>query len=115
MTGSTAPTLAAIRGAFAELTAEVQPGDFVYLHFSGHGTQAPALDPSHGTGRAGRVVPAGGHRAVVGQVGAVENALVDDEIGALIDGLRAKGAECLGGVRFSCHSGTATRAVESAR
>ena len=41
--GSTAPTLAAIRGAFAELTVEVQPGDFVYLHFSGHGTQAPAL------------------------------------------------------------------------
>ena len=46
MAGAEAPTLAAIRGAFAALTAEVQPGDFVYLHFSGHGTQAPALDPA---------------------------------------------------------------------
>ena len=42
--GAKAPTLGAIRGAFATLTAEVQPGDFVYLHFSGHGTQAPARD-----------------------------------------------------------------------
>ena len=40
------PTLAAIRTAFAALTAKVQPGDFVYLHFSGHGSQAPAMDLS---------------------------------------------------------------------
>ena len=43
--GSQAPTLAAIRTAFADLTAQVQPGDFVYLHFSGHGSQAPAANP----------------------------------------------------------------------
>jgi hypothetical protein len=47
------------------------------------------------------------------QIGAVENGLVDDEIGALIDGLRAKGAN-VWAVFDSCHSGTATRAVESA-
>jgi hypothetical protein len=32
--------------AFADLAARAQPGDFVYLHFSGHGSQAPALDPA---------------------------------------------------------------------
>lgn len=37
--GVQAATLGAIREAFAKVTAEAQPGDFVYLHFSGHGTQ----------------------------------------------------------------------------
>jgi hypothetical protein len=46
------------------------------------------------------------------QIGAVENSLVDDEIGAMIDGLRAKGAH-VWAVFDSCHSGTATRAVEA--
>jgi hypothetical protein len=111
--GSTAPTLAAIRGAFAVLTAEVQPGDFVYLHFSGHGTQAPARDPStelDGLDELFLPVDIGPWSDVVGEV---ENALVDDEIGALIDGLRAKGAN-VWAVFDSCHSGTATRGVELA-
>ena len=43
--GAGQPTLSGIRGAFADLTAKVKPGDFVYLHFSGHGSQAPALHP----------------------------------------------------------------------
>jgi uncharacterized caspase-like protein len=111
--GSTVPTLEAIRGAFAELTAEVQPGDFVYLHFSGHGTQAPALDPStelDGLDELFLPVDIGPWSDAVGEV---QNALVDDEIGMLIDGLRAKGAD-VWVVFDSCHSGTATRAVESA-
>ena len=111
--GAKAPTLEAIRGAFAELTAEVQPGDFVYLHFSGHGTQAPAKDPStelDGLDELFLPVDIGPWSDAVGEV---QNALVDDEIGALIDGLRAKGAN-VWAVFDSCHSGTATRAVESA-
>jgi Caspase domain len=111
--GAEAPTLGAIRGAFAELTAEVQPGDFVYLHFSGHGTQAPAKDPStelDGLDELFLPVDIGPWSNAVGEV---QNALVDDEIGALIDGLRAKGAN-VWAVFDSCHSGTVTRAVESA-
>lgn len=111
--GAKAPTLAAIRGAFADLTAEVQPGDFVYLHFSGHGTQAPARDGStelDGLDELFLPVDIGPWSDSVGEV---QNALVDDEIGALIDGLRAKGAN-VWAVFDSCHSGTATRAVESA-
>ena len=109
--GAKAPTLAAIRGAFEELTAEVKPGDFVYLHFSGHGTQAPAKDPStelDGLDELFLPVDIGPWSDAVGEV---QNALVDDEIGALIDGLRAKGAN-VWAVFDSCHSGTATRAVE---
>lgn len=110
--GSTAPTLAAIRAAFADLTTEVGPGDFVYLHFSGHGTQAPALDASTELDGLDELFLPVDIGPWSDQIGAVENALVDDEIGALIDRLRAKGAN-VWAVFDSCHSGTATRAVES--
>jgi uncharacterized caspase-like protein len=105
-------TLAAIRSAVADLTAKVQPGDFVYLHFSGHGTQAPAADPeSELDGLDELFLPVDIGKWDDG-VGHVENALVDDEIGQMIDGLRAKGAD-VWVVFDSCHSGTATRAVET--
>jgi hypothetical protein len=110
--GSAAPTLAAIREAFAKLTAEVEPGDFVYLHFSGHGTQAPALDPATELDGLDELFLPVDIGPWSDEVGAVENALVDDEIGALIDGLRAKGAN-VWAVFDSCHSGTATREVDS--
>lgn len=110
--GATVPTLAAIRGAFAELTAEVQPGDFVYLHFSGHGTQAPALDPETELDGLDELFLPVDIGPWSNRIGAVENALVDDEIGALLDGLRAKGAS-VWAVFDSCYSGTATRAVET--
>lgn len=110
--GSTPPTLAAIRAAFADLTAEVGPGDFVYLHFSGHGTQAPALDPSTELDGLDELFLPVDIGPWLDQIGAVENSLVDDEIGAMIDGLRAKGAH-VWAVFDSCHSGTATRAVEA--
>ena len=111
--GAKAPTLAAIRGAFADLTAEVQPGDFVYLHFSGHGTQAPARDASTELDGLDELFLPVDIGPWSDQVGEVQNALIDDEIGTLIDGLRAKGAN-VWAVFDSCHSGTATRAVESA-
>jgi hypothetical protein len=108
--GGTAPTLAAIRQGFADLAAQVQPGDFVYLHFSGHGSQAPALDAStevDGLDELFLPVDIGPWNDTVGTV---ENALVDDEIGQLIDSIRAKGAD-VWVVFDSCHSGTATRAA----
>ena len=105
-------TLQAIRDAFADLTAKAQPGDFIYLHFSGHGTQAPATDdPNELDGLDELFLPVD-----IGQwndsVGHVENALVDDEIGAMVDALRARGAD-VWVVFDSCHSGTATRAVDT--
>lgn len=109
--GAEPATLAAIRSAFTDLTAKAQPGDFIYLHFSGHGTQAPATDDdTELDGLDELFLPVD-----VGQwedsIGHVENALVDDEIGRMVDALRAKGAD-VWIVFDSCHSGTATRAVE---
>ena len=109
--GYDAPTLAAIRSAFADLTTRVQPGDFVYLHFSGHGTQAPALDPSSELDGLDELFLPVDIGPWSDQIGAVENALVDDEIGTMIDGLRTKGAN-VWAVFDSCHSGTATRSLD---
>lgn len=106
--GAGAPTLAGIRAAFADLSAKVQPGDFVYLHFSGHGSQAPALNPETELDGLDELFMPVDIGPWSDEVGAVENALVDDEIGALIDGLRAKGAD-VWAVFDSCHSGTVTR------
>ena len=108
--GGTPPTLAAIRTGMAALQARLKPGDFVYLHFSGHGTQAPAQDPdSELDGLDELFLPVD-----IGlwndTTGAVENGLVDDEIGTMIAGLRGTGAT-VWAVFDSCHSGTVTRAA----
>ncbi len=104
------PTLAAIRAAMKDLAAKVGPDDFVYLHFSGHGTQAPATaDETELDGLDELFLPID-----IGPwndtVGAVENALVDDEIGQMIGAIRSRGAT-VWAVFDSCHSGTVTRAV----
>ena len=106
--GSQPPTLAAIREQMAALTDKVQPGDFVYLHFSGHGTQAPAADPDSELDGLDELFLPTDIGAWSNEVSAVENALVDDEIGRMIDGLRGKGAN-VWAVFDSCHSGTVTR------
>ena len=106
--GAEPPTLAAIRAGFAELTAKVKPDDFVYLHFSGHGSQAPARDPSTEVDGLDELFLPVDIGVWEKSVGSVENALVDDEIGTLIDGLRQKGAD-VWAVFDSCHSGTVTR------
>lgn len=106
------PTLAGIRAGFAALAAKVGPEDFIYLHFSGHGTQAPALDPEteiDGLDELFLPVDIGPWND---SVGAVENALIDDEIGTLIDSLRVSGAT-VWAVFDACHSGTVTRAAPS--
>ena len=106
--GAAPPTLQAIRDAFATLAAEVKPGDFVYLHFSGHGTQAPAHDPEAELDGLDELFLPVDIGPWSDDVGAVENALVDDEIGKLIDSIRARGAD-VWAVFDSCHSGTVTR------
>ncbi len=109
--GAKAPTLAAIRAAVADLTARVQPGDFVYLHFSGHGSQSPALQPETELDGLDETFMPSDIGPWDDAVGHVQNALIDDEIGSMIDGLRAKGAD-VWAVFDSCHSGTVTRALD---
>ncbi len=110
--GRQAPTLAAICTAFADLAQQAQAGDFIYLHFSGHGSQAPALNPEtelDGLDELFLPVDIGPWND---SIGTVENALVDDEIGQMIDAIRQKGAN-VWAVFDSCHSGTVTRAAPS--
>jgi len=106
------PTLAAIRSAMADLTTRVQPGDFVYLHFSGHGTQAPALDPTTELDGLDEVFLPYDVGPWDDTIGTVQNGLIDDEVGTMLDALRARGAD-VWVVFDSCHSGTATRAAPS--
>ena len=110
--GAPAPTLAAIRAAFADLTARVQPGDFVYLHFSGHGTQAPAAHPETELDGLDELFLPADIGAWTDDASGVTNALVDDEVGAMLDALTPKGAD-VWVVFDSCHSGTVTRAAPS--
>ncbi|WP_426033458.1 caspase family protein [Cypionkella sp. TWP1-2-1b2] len=109
--GAQAPTLAAIRAAVADLTVRVRPGDFVYLHFSGHGSQSPALHPETELDGLDETFMPSDIGPWDDAVGHVQNALIDDEIGTMIDGLRAKGAD-VWAVFDSCHSGTVTRGIE---
>jgi hypothetical protein len=110
--GADLPTLAAIRAAFAALIERVEPGDFVYLHFSGHGTQAPervAGSELNGMDQLFLPMDIGPWNDTFG---AVENALVDDEIGLWIAALTAKGAH-VWAVFDACHSASATRGLEA--
>ena len=106
--GHDRPTLAAIRAAFADLAAKARQGDFVYLHFSGHGSQAPAKDPSTELDGLDELFLPSDIGDWSDSSGVVRNALVDDEIGAMLDAIRARGAD-IWVVFDSCHSGTVTR------
>lgn len=107
--GARTPTRANIENALAAIARDAAEGDFVYLHFSGHGSQQPAKagDTSETDGRDELFLPAD-IGAWDDSVGKVKNALVDDEIGAMIGAIRNKGA-FVWVVFDSCHSGTVTR------
>lgn len=109
--GAEIATLAAIRTALKGLAATAEPDDFIYLHFSGHGTQAPARDPSTEADGLDELFLPADIGAWDNSIGTVKNALVDDELGELIGAIRAKGAH-VWAVFDSCHSGTVTRAAQ---
>ena len=108
--GAQHPTLSAIRTSFEELMARVEDGDFVYLHFAGHGTQAPAQHDQEELDGLDEVFLPVDIGPWNDTVGTVENGLVDDEIGRFLDQLTTKGVD-VWVVFDTCHSGTATRAV----
>lgn len=104
------PTHAAILGELKALAETSTAGDFVYIHFSGHGSQQPELAKGSETDGLDEIfLPADTDLWKDRTVG-VPNALMDDEIGAALDAIRAKGA-FVWFVVDACHSGTATRDV----
>ena len=104
------PTRNAIRGALDRLADTVKADDFVYLQFSGHGTQQPAIDPA--------VEPDGLDECFLpcdtgmwqDRTKGIPNALVDKEFRDHLQKIRDKGA-FVWAVFDCCHSGTMTRAV----
>ena len=113
-------TLAEIRAAFAQLNETAQPGDEVLIYMSGHGSRQPQIGVS-----AARVEADGFDEIFLPlDIGAwegahgdrqagVSNALVDDEVGELIEGLRARSI-FVWLVVDTCHSGTSDRSGASA-
>ena len=106
-------TRAAILAGFDDLAAKSEPGDLVYIHYSGHGTTQPEGDVPEGAepepgGRVQALLPkdAGVYDPALR---GVRNAVVDKEIGAALDRIRAKGARVFI-VIDACHAGTVTRA-----
>lgn len=105
------PTRDNIAAALDRLVAQSAEGDQVVIILSGHGAQVP-VDPARQTpdnfepdGLDEVFLPAD-VREWTPQ--GVKNAILDDEIGAWLDRLKAKGAH-VWIVFDSCHSGTMTR------
>lgn len=111
--GAESPTRRAIDRAFSRLAAGTKPGDFVFVHFSGHGSQQPARSKGSDAELA---EPDGLDETILprdvgrwdGTTRTVGGALTDDEIMASLSGIRERGA-FVWAVFDSCHSGDITR------
>ncbi|MCX7962607.1 MAG: caspase family protein, partial [Burkholderiales bacterium] len=111
--GAGEPTRAAIMGELAALAKKAARGDFVFLFFAGHGSQQPAreIGPQNPE-------PDGLDEIFLprdigkwsGAAGSVQNAIVDDELGAAIAAIRSRGA-FVWAVFDTCHAGTITRGI----
>lgn len=102
------PTHASILEELDRLVLEVADGDFVYLHFSGHGSEQPVtVDQTESSGRDQVFLPSDVKLAPSG-TNIIPNALLDDDVGKALDAMRGKGA-FVWVVFDSCHSGSMTR------
>ncbi|WP_435257471.1 caspase family protein [Thioclava sp. FR2] len=104
-----APLRADILAALEAVSQASAEGDTVLFYFSGHGSQAPDLNGDEGGGYDEILLPADADKWK-GQVGSVENALVDDELADWAQPLLAKGVKIVG-IVDACHSATGLRAI----
>ena len=98
----------AILDSLAGLAAKAKPGDFVFLQFSGHGSQQPASkDSNEADGRDEIFLSADTKMAPKGDP-YMPNVLTDDELAPALTAIRKAGA-FVWLVFDSCYSGTMTR------
>ncbi|MEX0957197.1 MAG: caspase family protein [Rhizobiaceae bacterium] len=110
--GATAsPTLQAIVDALAGVADKSERGDFVYLHFSGHGIQQPAADVTSEPDGLDEVFLPADIKPWVDRSRGIPSAFPDDDIGKAVQAIRDKGA-FVWIVIDACHSGTATRSLD---
>lgn len=111
------PVRAAILAGLERLAARAGPGDLVLFHFSGHGTTQPqppgAADELEAGGRDQVLLPkdAGLYDPATQTI---RNAIVDNELGAALDRIRATGAT-VWVIVDACHAGSVTRSADIAR
>ncbi len=108
--GGREPTLASIVETLDDMAEKAEPGDFLYLQFSGHGFQQTAADPSSELDGLDEIFLPKDTGRWVDRTQGMPNVLVDDVVGDALDRIREKGA-FVWVVFDSCHSGTATRAA----
>ena len=103
------PTRAAIMDQLSKLAVDAKSGDTVFFYFSGHGSQAPDMNGDEAGGYDEILLPAdaSGWR---GAIGAVENAIVDDELAISFQAILDTGAQMVA-VLDACHSATGFRAL----
>ncbi|MFG1376094.1 caspase family protein [Xanthobacter autotrophicus] len=112
-----APVRAAILEGLARLADRAGPGDFVLFHFSGHGTTQPEVTADGAQPEAGgldQVLLPKDSGLYDPVAKTIRNAIVDNELGAALDRIRAKGAT-VWVVIDACHAGTVTRSAEATR
>ena len=107
---ATPPTRMAIRGALDDLAGRVKSSDLVYLHFSGHGAQQPAMNPSIEPDGLDEIFLPRDTGMWTDRTKGVPNALIDKELRDHLQAIRDKGA-FIWAVFDCCHSGTMTRAA----
>lgn len=95
-------TRVGILSALQQFVAQSQPGDTVYFHYSGHGSQVQDLNGDEQDGLDETIVPQDGRSEGVPDI-------TDDELDAIFARLQVRTALI---VLDSCHSGTATRAID---
>lgn len=109
------PTKANIVAAFKELSQQAQPGDLVYIHYSGHGGQAVTLFPEvkGDDGLDESLVPTD-YGQIENKTQPEDRYVRDLELAALLQALVDRGL-IVSVVLDSCHSGGASRGDGDAR
>ncbi len=108
---NTAATKAAIVAQLQALADRAEPGDLVYVHFSGHGQRVTDLDGDEADGLDEAWIPYDAFQAYSATYHG-EKHLTDDEVGRYMSAIHAKvGANgTVAVVVDACHSGDSTRA-----
>lgn len=104
-----APRRDAILAALNVAARGSAPGDTLVFYFSGHGAQAPDLSGDEGGGYDEILLPADA-TGWKGSIGAVENAILDDELLTWAQDALSRGVRVVGLID-ACHSATGFRAV----